>query len=363
MGIFDKIFRKKEESIKSYKDFWDWFVQNEKKFYQVIKKQKNVEKGFMEVLSSKLLELRNGYHFLAGIGNDGIIDLIITADGYIPHIVFVEEIIQTAPTLPNWKFQAHKPATLLDNIGLKMNGYTYDSENISFYAIEHKNYPDEVDIVLVYDDFNEDDKVSIQNGIFIFIDNYLGEINAVTTIDNMNTICREQAAQELIPIPKLKDYLIWREKEFVEKQLGISYSTKNDKFGSFEAEVIDGQPIIAIMNTSILKWKNKTSHPWILTIEVHYDGSENNGLPNKGTLERIYGLEDEIMIQLKDADGYLHLGKQSSENLKEIYFACKDFRVPSKRMDEIIKRKFPDLKIEFQIYKDKYWQSFEQFRL
>jgi len=39
MGIFDKVFGKKEENegaeIKTYKDFWDWFMTKEKDFLRL----------------------------------------------------------------------------------------------------------------------------------------------------------------------------------------------------------------------------------------------------------------------------------------------------------------------------------------
>ena len=36
--------------------------------------------------------------------------------------------------------------------------------------------------------------------------------------------------KELIPISKLKDFLTWREKEFIEKYEGTRHNTENDSY-------------------------------------------------------------------------------------------------------------------------------------
>jgi hypothetical protein len=41
-------------------------------------------------------------------------------------------------------------------------------------------------------------------------------------------------------------------------------------------------------------------------------------------------IQDELMKELKDIDGYLNIGRQTASGEREIYFACTDFRKPSK---------------------------------
>jgi hypothetical protein len=68
-----------------------------------------------------------------------------------------------------------------------------------------------------------------------------------------------------------------------------------------------------------------------------------------------------IMHELKDVDGYLNVGRQTSEGEREIYFACKDFRKPSKVFFNTQKKHPDNFEIEYDIYKDKYWKTFERF--
>lgn len=362
MSFLKNIFNKKDQPIKNYADFWNWFQANEQTFYNIIQKGENPEKKFFSQLSAKLAEIKDGFFYMVGMLDNNTAELVLTPDGIINNIVFVEELVDAAPAIPNWKFTALKPALDIENIGIKMDGYKFDGENLSFYVIDHPNYPDEIDIVIVHNDYNEEDKSTIINGTFIFLDNFLGELNSVSTIDNATVVSKEQATGELIPIAKLKDYLIWREAEYIEKYSDVRYTTENDSFSSLEAKLDNGRPLIAIVNSTLLEWDNKVSHPWILKIEINYNGNDN-GLPDESTYELMNEFEDQIMLELTDIEGYLNIARQTADNSRETYFACKDFRKPSRVLHEMIKKYAAQLEINYEIYKDKYWQSFEQFRM
>ncbi|GAA3579508.1 DUF695 domain-containing protein [Snuella lapsa] len=361
MTFLKALFGKKEKSIESYTDFWDWFQENEKKFYSVLKRQGNIKGVFFDKLSPKLNELKDGFWYLAGMYDENISELVITPDGVIKNIVFVEELVQAAPKIPNWKFTALKPAIDIENVRIDMAGYTFDSKNLSFYSIDHKDCPDEIDIVIAHSDFNERDESTIVNGTYIFLDNYLGELNSITTIDNLKVISKNRAEKELIPISKLQDFLVWREKEFIEKYKGLRHNTDDDNYSSLEATLENGLPLLAIVNSDMLNWDSKASHPWIAVVEVKYDGKNNNGLPSEKEYRLLNEIEDKIMSELKDFDGYINIGRQTADSLREIYFACIDFRKPSKVLYNIKNEYKSIIGIDFDIYKDKYWQSFNRF--
>lgn len=361
MNFIREIFGTKNKPIESYKDFWDWFSKNERDFYNVVQKGTNFEKGFFNKLSPKLNELREGYYFLSGMYDENTAELIITADGNIKNIVFVEELINSAPKIPGWRFTALKPALNIENVAIEMDKYVFDSENLFFYSNDNFEYPDEINLSIVHLECNQENKSIITNGTYIFLDNYLGEIDFINNIDKINFIGKNEAEKELIPIEKLKDFLIWRQKEFIEKYDGIRHDTENDTYSSFEAKLKNGKPLIAIFNSTLLEWDSKASHPWILKIEIKYNGEENNGFPDDITYKLLDEIENTIMSQLNDFDGYLNIGRETADSIREIYFACKDYRKPSKVLEEIIPRYSSYLDIEYEIFKDKYWQSLERF--
>jgi hypothetical protein len=155
--------------------------------------------------------------------------------------------------------------------------------------------------------------------------------------------------------------LTWREKEFIEKYEGILRDTDNAEFSILEAELENGNKLIATINTDILNWENKASHPWLVHIEIPYDGQGNNGMPMKETYQFLDDIENSILEELKDYEGYLNIGRQTADNVREIYFACRDFRKPSKVFHQLTIDN-PDVAITYDIYKDKYWRSLDKFK-
>lgn len=362
MSFLKNIFGKKDEPINSYADFWSWFQKNEKVFFNVVKSRQNIEKGFFDKLSPKLAELKDGYFYLAGMDDDNTVELVFTADGNTKNIVFVEELVEQAPEIAGWKFTSLKPPLDIKNVSINMSGYDFNGDNLFFYSNELADYPDEIDISIVHTDLTEDNRKIIGNGTYIFLDNYLGELDFVNNIDNLKVIGRQEAEKDLVPIAKLKDFLNWRQKEFIEKYEGIRYDTDEDEHSMLEAELESGNKLFAVVNTQLLEWDSKASHPWIAAITFKYDGSNNNAMPSEDDYESLNHIEESILQELLDKDGYLYIGRQTANNERDVYFACKDFRKPSKVFYKIQRDYSNKFEIEYDIYKDKYWQSFERFR-
>ncbi len=365
MRIFDKVFKGKQEiqgaKIETYQDFWNWFLTKEKDFYEVVKNREHIETDFFDLISSQLRQINEGFYFLAGMSDEKTAELIITAEGEIKNIVFAEEIITAAPKLEHWKFTALKPEMNLDS-GIQMDGNGFTTENIHFYANETEDYPDEIDITFVYDEMNSENKHSVVTGVCIFLDNFLGELNFATQIDTFTVTGKDEVAGDLIPLTKLKDYLQWREREFTEKYINIKSYDDEDRFSIFEASLQNGLPLIATVNTSLLEYDSKASYPWISVVKSHYNGKNNNGLPEMEDYEKLNDIEEQMINELKIEDGNLYIGRESADNVKETYFASKDFRSASKILQKIMKE-HPEYKMSLEIYKDKYWQSFERYNL
>jgi len=362
MSILKSFFSKKDKPVKNYDDFWNWFATNERAFFNAVNMENYIEKDFFDKLSPKLGELRDGYYFLTGICAADTAELVITADGAIENIVFVEELVEAAPELKGWKFTALKPALDIKDVNIRMADYNFVQSNMNFYANEVAGYPDEIDITIVHDDFNEVNQKAIITGCYIFLDNFLGELEFVTLIDNVSFLSKSEAVQELIPISKLKDYLNWRQKEFNEKYDGTWHNIENDEHAILKSELDNnGIPLIAVINTDLLKWDSKPSHPWIMTVVIKFDARKSNGMPDKPTQLLTEEIENKLYTQLKDIDGYLNVGRETGNNAKEVYFACRDFRIPSKVAQQICDDYKGKIEMSYEIYKDKYWKTFNRF--
>ncbi|QLC65726.1 DUF695 domain-containing protein [Flavobacterium sp. LPB0248] len=361
MGFLDKILGKKEALIQSNADFWNWFLKHEKEFFKIVKDRQNIHQDFFEKLAPKLDEIHSGIYFLTGMLDDNTVELILTPDGAIRNIYAIEELVNAAPKIEGWKITALKPASDIKDIGIDYEGFQFNKDNLRFYPNIHEGYPDEIDLTVIYDDFVEEKRQAIVNGVYIFLDNYLGELHSVTLIDNMKINGSNAISEELIPIEKLKDYLIWREKEFVEKYEGTRHNTENDSYANFEGKKQDGSIVLALINTTLIQWDKKASHPWIFIVTIPFDDCDNGGLPDEKTYKLLDSIEEEIIQILPDSDGYLNIGRETADNKREIFFACKDFRKPTKVADDLIKEYDGVFEISYEIYKDKYWQTFRHF--
>lgn len=366
MGFLNRIFNKKvdpqhEKTITTYADFWNWFQEHEKSFLQVIKTKGNIEKYFFDVIHPKLRQLNDDIYYLVGIDKDGLVDLILTVDGNVRSIAIVEELVQVAPIISGWKFTALKPP-MGSGTGIQINEFDFNSSTLHFYANDNQDYPDEIDITVVHDDYKDDRLRDIIQGVYLYLDNYLGELLCISAIDNVSVAGRDSATKELIPIDKLEDYIVWREKEFVEKYEGNRRNTEQDNYSLLQAKLKNGKPLIAVINTDALKWERKASHPWIMTVVLGYNANSED-MPDETTLAVMEDIESKIQSELTDADGYIYIGRQTADGIRELYYVCNEFRKPSKLLHSIVKQYTGKADISFDIYKNKYWRTFERFAM
>jgi hypothetical protein len=363
MSFLKRIFRFKQKTAAADKEgFWDWFSRHATEFHRIVNKDEQVDAAFLERLMPRLQSLNPQFYCLTGMYDDTTAELILTAEGDIKSFVFVEDLVAGAPVIKGWKFTALKPPTDIESFSLNMNDYTFNSSNIRFYYNDDAAYPDEIDISLLYDHYTEENKESVRQGCLLFVENSLGELNMAVQIDNITVAAGCPEGRESIPISKLGDFLSWREKELVEKYEGTLHAIDRETYSIMEAEDSNNLPVIAVINQDILEWEAKASHPWMMTIEISYDGTGRNGMPEKKVTEVMYQFEDELAPQLSDSEGYLYLGRETYNGKRTIFFACKEFRRVSKVTAALIGQYQGRLDISYDIYKDRYWMSLNQFR-
>lgn len=362
MRFLSNIFGRKHNKKDNIHEFWTWFLKNEQAFFHSVKNNDQIDQNFFSKLSPKVDALRKDLYFLTGMYNEHVAELVITPDGVVKNIAFVENLIESAPALPNWKFTALKPAIDdIEKLKITMYGFSFDINDMFFYPILHTYRPDEVDIVIVHPDYSENEKANITHGVEIFLDNYIGELNSIISIDSLSVTSKDMAAGELIPLTKLKDYLIWREKEFIEKYTHLKHDTDLDSYTAFEGTMQNGSPILAVINTALLDWDGKASHPWIAILRIDYDGTTSHGMPDQQTYGLMDKFEEDLMLSFPPDIGSLNIGRETADNIREVYIACTEFRKTSQIIDQLIIVYQDQLQIDYSIYKDKYWRSFNRF--
>ncbi len=346
-----------------YKNFWNWFGLHQARFRQAIQAQQDIESAVFDPVSERLREIHPGILQLCGMHANGMTELVFTADGAVLPIPFIEELVSAAPSIEGWIFTALKPPMPSADFAIEMQGYRFSADNIHFYPNESAAEPDLIDITVVYDNYAAADHQLVANGCYIMLDNLLGELAFSTQVDNMQVTGPSAGQQELIPISKLHDYLLWREKEFVERYDGARYTSTGDEFSVMQAKTADEQTIVALLNRSLLGWEGHASHPWVLELRHTYDETDNGGMPDDDTEEAFDDFDEWLDAALPEHEGYLRLVRETGAGNRVLYILCRDFRQPAKVVHEAPARQEGGPEMEASIYKDKYWSSFDRFRI
>ena len=100
----------------------------------------------------------------------------------------------------------------------------------------------------------------------------------------------------------------------------------------------------------------------MLVIAIQYETSREDRLPDDSTAEVLNTFEDQLLEELKDVDGYLYIGRESCNGIREIYFACQEVRACSRSVDRLLRRYRQQFRSDYAIYKDKYWRTLDSYR-
>lgn len=355
MSFLKNIFGKEvKESVvveldTQYTAFWDWFVIYEAEFLEVIKNNDGVVEKFIDVVGPKLKEINPNFNMLTGMGKDGVGELIITPDGALKALPFVDDLVAVAPDLVHWRFISCKPS--MKGIGLDMNGFLLDEETVSFIPIYDKDYPDYIHLRFIVKECTLENESDIGNALYMFLDNYLGEEKTMTMIDYLEVKGEEGIEGEVISVTKLSDYLSYREAEFVEKYDSIIRINEADEYSVLESNGDSGR-LIVVVNTTFLNWDQKMSYPWVVKLSIKYNGKEE-GMPSTNDLSAM----DEIEDLLLETELLNSVARETGANERTLFFATKDYRNASREVLKTVSLFTEKFDIDYTIYRDKYWMG------
>lgn len=345
------------------KNFWLWFEAHAPAFNTILENGDNIEQSIFVPLAEHLRTLDADIFFLLGYKKDQAAELILTADGNVKNMFLIDELVALAPEVPDWKFVAHKQSMDLDHLRITIGGFDFNKDTIFFRPVVHEDFPDLIDMEVIYKKYDAEQITTINQGIFIFLDNYLGEVNFVKNIDNIRIVAAVEDEAEVVPIYKLKNYLIWREKEFIEKYNETTSAIAEESYTVLSAQLPDEQSMIAVINTKVLNWDAKASHPWIGVFAITYESSLHDGFPDEVVLQSLEQLEQDLLDNLPLERGFIHIGRQTSGGVREIFFTTKDYDMLARVFYRIKDLYTNEFEINTDIYKDKYWRTFDKYRV
>ena len=103
--------------------------------------------------------------------DDNTVELVLTADGNTKNIVFIEELVASAPNINGWKFTALKQALNIEDVSIEMAGLKFNFIH-SHHMLEHtynvQVTAKEIVVCIIHNDMNDDNRQQIINGVYIF---------------------------------------------------------------------------------------------------------------------------------------------------------------------------------------------------
>lgn len=357
--MFKRFFRKKKATEGTFEEFWHWFSSQESKFKKAITNRKDIEESFLNPLKEAVDKLAPNIFFLAGLNQDKEFELIFTPDGNLKTVCYVEDLVNSSPNLSGWKFIALKPPTPSNQeFGINMYGHEFRLNDMFFVPVKIEFHPDLIKLVIVYQEINDENKNNYSNAIYILLENFIGEYNLMTQIDEIDFANDNKfEKKDLVPISKLREYLNWRQKEFLEKYEGIKYSIEDDEYSILEFESNE-EKAVAVINKDLINWDKKASHPWLLIISINF---EEYNYDDKW--DKLDSFEDDLNKQLLAKNGFLNVGRRTGSCEREIFWANKDFRQIVKVIDHSAKQLDNGFSLQYDLFKDKYWQTLEIFNI
>ena len=350
-------FNKKAPAITA-EQFWSSFLLKQEDYFVKLKSdQKNAEFILKEILD-EVHSYHSSINGLIGFCEDNILELIFTADCLVKDFVFAKELVEKAPVLKNWKFIWLKPDSNNFEFTIAWEDFRISKESLKFYANTDLTYPDEICINLVYDKFEKKENYDeILNGVLIYLDNSIGELNMATKIDQWELVFKAAVSPEieLIPIEKINDYINWREKEFLQKYDKNSYALLgNNGYAMMEAEWED-LPFNALINRNWKEWPYKSVYSWCIKLDINFNGNEL-GIPSMEQLVEIQNFEDHLIQELLPLE-ICHVGRTIHNNLSTIYFYSNEYLLVSKMVHEYLLKSEIALDVNYSITRDKYWRN------
>jgi hypothetical protein len=189
--------------------FWNWFTKNQETYFKEIENLEIREQIFNN-LSTELKKVQNDLVFeFSPIHENGIREFTVSADGIKENFPSVTKLIEKAPKIENWQFNAFRQRIPGDEIGLNFGDFKISYDDLFF---RYQEVDGELGVELNIRDYNGEGMK--QNAVYILLDNLLGEYDTTVSIGWIDwEKLDESKLNEMIPIIKLRDLIDKRKAE------------------------------------------------------------------------------------------------------------------------------------------------------
>lgn len=192
------------------KKFWEWFVKNQNKYFFLNQVESDVKENLLNEFTNQLHKFCENLFFQIGGHPDKTQDLIITAAGNVKYFDKVEELVNVAPKLKDWRFIAFKPPM---EFGFKLTykNITTDPGELWFLPLENSSNPQDMGIRIAFPNYLDSKEKDFTFIAFLMLDTILGEQSTALDIDYLDVgiIPDDPENNGFIHLSELKDFVTW----------------------------------------------------------------------------------------------------------------------------------------------------------
>lgn len=179
--------------------FWTWFQLNENKLNRLAEEPV----ALLEELQAPLLAVDSGLHIEIDAANHR--SITFTADGDERLFPVVQELLQKAPLLANWKFTAFRQrlnSSDISTLQLKMGDRLLGVDQLFFFPVAEK---DSLDIIIYLPGLTTDNYMEMAYQCLILLDHLLGEYDCVMKVRHYDFHLLPRRKEELVDLKPLKE--------------------------------------------------------------------------------------------------------------------------------------------------------------
>jgi len=166
------------------KVFWRWFERNEDRL-------REIEEASREALFDELLDALHAYSpqlwFETGTADDGVSELIISAEGNADYFSDVRLLIAAAPAIAGWRFLAFKPANGF-GFTTEYEGTTFSPGATWFMPLSSHSDRGALGIRVGYAHYDEQQHQRFLTGTFIMLECALGELAFAEQVHHVEVV-------------------------------------------------------------------------------------------------------------------------------------------------------------------------------
>ena len=197
MNLISNLFRS-YGSKSSPAKFWAWFTANSKLMFQI----QTGHEAVLKELARELDSIHEHLTYEIGGAENGVRELVISADGFKSAIPAVEDLVKKAPKLSDWTVTAFRQP-LGELLTVEYGAARLAPDAVWFKAGRNGSM---IDVNLFLDGYNAAHKSDYLACVFLTLDHLLGEYKVMTRVGaiEVGPLSANPAAAGLRPIAELK---------------------------------------------------------------------------------------------------------------------------------------------------------------